>query len=892
MARNKINYAAQGFFVGPSPATGYHFATGTCGTDSGVNTTLVNELYRIQGIDYSFNFQKDNLGQFGDLAPIDLVAVNAPTVNFNYSYLSSNFLNEKNIGFVISSGNLVNCLSGILSDNEDRNYFLAIHAPDGEDLHNNPNFNLDSNGNIIGFGNSVITNYSFNAAVGSFPTVNIQNDALNMVIYDKNNSIENQIYGINLRNGGLDNVNGFSGTYIFENFNVVKPDAFVKITADPINIHSAPNPDLNLITNLSTDSVFNGAGTGTNWETNNAFASVFRTGNQLVYQKLTGLNVLRLPFVNLDKESSSKWYKLIVDIASGSTNLTNPASNNLKANFGDISQPDFTLFSGINTFYNSGIAGTNIISINFPQANITGTVYFNNIQLFEPKNYSAYWQHTGATAGSSTQTLNSLAITGYNFKNNQRYKINYFYKASGNYTSNQNPVYVRFGLQSSFNMAGLRESVVVGENGPNGTSWISNDAILTYQYLHGLTSEARIVRDGVGSDTGRAVWLDDISITELNELEILNRTSGNGSFEEYFTNPIGTGVGTIRTFSGWNITSNPGYLSYLSVTGITAGSLDSSDPYKENSSLAGHFTLINHNTGNSSYIIAENTGINPLRAGKRHTATFYARASGATPSQTKNLEFYDGFRRSGYYVTPVTFDNTWNRYGFQFIPTGNTNLFWRIPFSTVNTVGDSFSIDRIIIAEHTDCYNLPTVETGMGGFNLPYSTSTTNFSGFATNADRRSISVLKPQDAYLTFTYNDFGVSVTDWKLQSVSLDLPINREDIYSIDNRYPEKRITYPIIGNLTLEAICGDYQTGSLHDYYMNCNKSYDIKFGIRSPCNADLVGIEHYLKESKLNSISWSDSVGGIGKTANLNFSFFIGGPLSTGAGWYLSGITNL
>jgi len=356
---------------------------------------------------------------------------------------------------------------------------------------------------------------------------------------------------------------------------------------------------------------------------------------------------------------------------------------------------------------------------------------------------------------------------------------------------------------------------------------------------------------------------------------------------------VGSGIaGIINSFSGLIIVQDPVYTPYVFVTGSSL--VPNYDLEKTYSIQSLNAKLINKTGAGSRYIT-----ISPLLnsygryfGNKRHKLTYYTRYSGTASSlNLKITEVFGDRENYNYYTETLDNSNDWEYKELEFIPGTGAPKF-EYSFAQTATDGDQFWLDDVNLSYYDDCYPLPTIEQDMGGFNLPYLNSTTNFSGFATNADRRSISVLKPQDAYLTLTYNDFGVSVTDWKLQSVNLELPINREDIFSIDNRYPEKRITYPIIGNLTLEAVCGDYQTGSLRDYYFDCNKSYDVRFGIRSPCNADLVGIEYYVKQAKLNSISWSDSIGSIGKTASMQFSYFVSAPNGTGMGLFMSGITNL
>ena len=215
MPKNRILTASQAVFVGPTPATGYHFFNAsTPSLISGVGfTNRINELFRIQDVSYSFAFQNEPVSQFGDLAPIDYVTNQPPTVNLSLSYVLSNFINEKNLGFTLSSGSSqVGCLSGMLTKvSDDKNYFIEIES-EGQDAHQlNP---TPTQTNIIGIGNGYISNYSLDASVGSFPNVSVDIEGLNMVIYGAGtyNSIPaiNPVNGTQITNAFFELPTGFS----------------------------------------------------------------------------------------------------------------------------------------------------------------------------------------------------------------------------------------------------------------------------------------------------------------------------------------------------------------------------------------------------------------------------------------------------------------------------------------------------------------------------------------------------------------------------------------------------------------------------------------------------------------------------------------------------------
>jgi hypothetical protein len=183
MPRNRVIYQCEAVYVGPTPATGGHWVTGASvdtytgqfQTNSGVN--LVRQLYRIQSANYDFGISRRDVNQYGELAAIDRIILEQPTVNLNFSYLLTSFINEKILGFSISSGNLVSAVSGIINKNQDdKNYFLKTHS-EGQDAVQNAS---DAPYNVIAIGNGFISNYTSEAAVGDFPRCTVNVEALNM----------------------------------------------------------------------------------------------------------------------------------------------------------------------------------------------------------------------------------------------------------------------------------------------------------------------------------------------------------------------------------------------------------------------------------------------------------------------------------------------------------------------------------------------------------------------------------------------------------------------------------------------------------------------------------------------------------------------------------------
>lgn len=173
--RVRTIYQSQALYVGPSPATGQHFRQfGAESLFTGAN--LVSGLHRIQNCNYSFSVNRTPVQQFGQLAAIDRVILDTPTVDLSFSYLLANMWNEAQLGLVVD-GRLA-ALSGILNKVVDeRNYFLKI-VDEGFDAVGDTSNDIDVA--VVGFGNGFLASYSAAGAINSFPTVDIGIAALNM----------------------------------------------------------------------------------------------------------------------------------------------------------------------------------------------------------------------------------------------------------------------------------------------------------------------------------------------------------------------------------------------------------------------------------------------------------------------------------------------------------------------------------------------------------------------------------------------------------------------------------------------------------------------------------------------------------------------------------------
>jgi hypothetical protein len=175
MARNRIIYQSLALYAGQP--TG---ASGVAAMHTGSET--VKQLSRVQSWDSDFSRNFTDINQYGQLAAIDRIEVEAPTVNMSTSWYPTDGLNEKYIGLsVAASGDtkVPSLLSGILTkETDEKNYFLTV-ANQGNDM---VGYDKSTTG-VFGIGNCFLTSYSLEASVGNVPTASADFEALNFAVY-------------------------------------------------------------------------------------------------------------------------------------------------------------------------------------------------------------------------------------------------------------------------------------------------------------------------------------------------------------------------------------------------------------------------------------------------------------------------------------------------------------------------------------------------------------------------------------------------------------------------------------------------------------------------------------------------------------------------------------
>ena len=171
MARNRVIYQSEGLFS----------SSGIYATGTGAHL----QLKRVQSANYSFEITRQDVNQFGQLARIDALVLQSPTVSLDLSYYLADGFNERALGFAVQTGALgggVNFASGQMISSEGRNFYIVTSA-EGIDLNfDNASGTAAANGlsgkGVIGIGNGFITDYTLNAAVGDLPTISVSVEGL------------------------------------------------------------------------------------------------------------------------------------------------------------------------------------------------------------------------------------------------------------------------------------------------------------------------------------------------------------------------------------------------------------------------------------------------------------------------------------------------------------------------------------------------------------------------------------------------------------------------------------------------------------------------------------------------------------------------------------------
>jgi hypothetical protein len=182
MARNRVIYQSEALYVSEdilSTTTGKH-----------------KQLDRVQSANYNFSISRQDINQYGELARIDSVVLDPPTVNLDFSYYLTDGTNERALGFYVQTGagTSANFPSGHMTATSGKNFFIVTTA---EGTDHNSNATIGNTKSVIGIGNGFLSDYTLDLAVGSLPTVSVTIEAANIVATGVSQTSASGISGIN-----------------------------------------------------------------------------------------------------------------------------------------------------------------------------------------------------------------------------------------------------------------------------------------------------------------------------------------------------------------------------------------------------------------------------------------------------------------------------------------------------------------------------------------------------------------------------------------------------------------------------------------------------------------------------------------------------------------------
>lgn len=186
MSRNRVIYQSEALFV--NDGTLIPTAVHTAGN--------IKQLHRVQSANYGFSVARQDVNQFGNLARIDAIILEPPTVNLDFTYYLHTGNNETALGFSVgtSLASTKSFISGLIDSTQTldkstlsgRNFHIYT-SPEGNDADGVAGLNFTgSEASTITVGNGYVTNYSVEASVGSLPTVSVSVEGLNINVVSGN----------------------------------------------------------------------------------------------------------------------------------------------------------------------------------------------------------------------------------------------------------------------------------------------------------------------------------------------------------------------------------------------------------------------------------------------------------------------------------------------------------------------------------------------------------------------------------------------------------------------------------------------------------------------------------------------------------------------------------
>ena len=185
-SRNRVIYQSQAVFSAPTGVT--------------TITAASHSIRRVQSCNYNFSVARQDINQYGELAAIDRLILQEPTVSVDLSYyFEPTGFNERHLGLrtnaptgtSTTSDHMLDAIISSGANFNQKNIYVMVSDP-GIDANDPARMDQATTmDGIIGIGNAFLTSWSLEASVGAIPTVTCALEAQNIVFSTGNYDIGN-----------------------------------------------------------------------------------------------------------------------------------------------------------------------------------------------------------------------------------------------------------------------------------------------------------------------------------------------------------------------------------------------------------------------------------------------------------------------------------------------------------------------------------------------------------------------------------------------------------------------------------------------------------------------------------------------------------------------------
>lgn len=189
--RPRVSHQSEALYISPN-ATGYHFGNDTaqdidCSLRNleatGCSGNLVQQLHRIQAVNFDYKINWTNVEQFGQSERLDFMMLTTPDVRIDFEYLLADGYNERLLNFYVDGKHQAfknHIYEG--QRNMGSNFFMLTSDDTrnaiGTDLSKKPETKR-----IVGIGNAFLSQYAIVAEVDKLPRARATFEAFNVRSY-------------------------------------------------------------------------------------------------------------------------------------------------------------------------------------------------------------------------------------------------------------------------------------------------------------------------------------------------------------------------------------------------------------------------------------------------------------------------------------------------------------------------------------------------------------------------------------------------------------------------------------------------------------------------------------------------------------------------------------